>query len=163
MDDKELTSADIQILANRDGVASFFASLGYDTDVRLTQTSAAMGITAETLQRQIKYIEQVAVQADGAEPLHVYLAELASVTVAATQGLARALRNRAGNYLLVLTDDYERLDFVLLERSLPASLSSPMATKQVTVRPRILTVPRRNPTPGAPAVHLHRGGLRRPI
>jgi len=63
----------------------------------------------------------------------------------ATQGLARSLRNRIGNYLLVLTDDYERIDFVLLERSLPVS-SIPMATKQVSVRPRILTVNRRNPT-----------------
>jgi len=37
------------------------------------------------------------------------------------QGLAGALRNRAGNYFLILTDDYERLDFVLLERTLPLS------------------------------------------
>ncbi|HEU0022837.1 MAG TPA: hypothetical protein VFR55_14370 [Dehalococcoidia bacterium] len=145
MDDKQLTTADIQALSNRDGVASFFASLGYATGVRLPQTSAAMGITAEAPQRQIKYIEQIAVQIDGAEPFHVYLAELTSVTVAATQGLARPLRNRAGNYLLVLTDDYERLDFVLLERSLPVSASSPIITRQVTIRPRILTVTRRNP------------------
>ena len=94
MDDKDLKPADIQTLASNDGVASFFATLGYDTDVRLPQTAAAMGITAESLQRQIKNIEQLAVQEDGAEPLYVYLVELISVTVAATQGLVRALRNR---------------------------------------------------------------------
>jgi len=144
--DKDLSASDIQVLSSRDGVVSFFASLGYNTDTRLPQTPAAMGITAESLQRQIKHIERVAVQDDGAEPLDVYLIELASVTVAATQGLARALRNRAGNYLLTLTDDYERLDFVLLERSLPTSPATPMATRHVSVRPRILTVNRRNPS-----------------
>lgn len=146
MDDKDLTPADVQALSARDGVASFFAHLGYRTDARLPQSAAAMGITAESLQRQIRHIERLAVHEDGAEPLDIYLIELTSVTVAATQGLARALRNRAGNYFLVLTDDYQRLDFVLLQRSLPVSPSSPMTTRQVTVRPRILTVDRRNPS-----------------
>ena len=41
------------------------------------------------------------------------------MTITATRGLASALRNRAGNYLLVLTEDYERIDFVLLEKYLP--------------------------------------------
>jgi len=137
----------VQTLSSRDGVAAFFGSLGYDTDTRLPQTAAAMGVTAESLQRQIKHIERIAVQDEGAEPLGVYLVELASVTVVVTQGLARALRNRAGNYLLVLTDDYERLDFVLLERVLPPSPTTAITARQVSVRPRILTVNRRNPTP----------------
>jgi len=143
--DKELTRADIQTLADRDAIVSFFAELGYRTDIRMTQTCAAMGITAESLQRQIKQIEHVATQEGGAEPLHVYLIELSSVTMLATQGLARALRNRVGNYFLVLTDDYERIDFVLLERSLPTASASPLTTKQVVIRPRVLTVDRRNP------------------
>jgi hypothetical protein len=105
-----------------------------------------MGITAESLQRQIVHIERIAVQEEGAQPLNVYLIELTSVSIAATQGLARVLRNRAGNYLLILTDDYERLDFVLLERSLPATSRVAMSIRQVTVRPRILTVNRRNPS-----------------
>ena len=145
-DDKDLSPSDVQTLSSREGVGAFFAGLGYKTDARLPQTAAAMGITAASLQRELKHIERVAVQGDGAEPLDVYLVELTSVTVAATQGLARALRNRAGNYLLVLTDDFERLDFVLLERALPVSPTTPMATRQVSVRPRILTVNRRNPT-----------------
>jgi len=142
-DDKDLTPSDIQVLSNRDALASFFAGLGYNTDARLPQTAAAMGITAESLQRQVTHIERLASQENGAEPLEVYLIELTSVTVAATQGISRALRNRAGNYLLVLTDDYEQLDFVLLERSLPAAAGSTMVTRSVTVRPRVLTVSRR--------------------
>ena len=52
-----------------------------------------MGITAGALSRQIKHIERIAVHDDGAEPLDLYLIELTSVTVAATQALARSLRN----------------------------------------------------------------------
>ena len=142
-DDRNISPADVQTLATRDGVAAFFAALGYGTDTRQPQSVSAMGITAGSLARQIEHIERIAVHDDGAEPLDTYLVELTSVTVAATQGLARALRNRAGNYLLVLTDDYERLDFVLLQRSLPGTPASPMTARQVSVRPRILTVNRR--------------------
>ena len=145
-EDKNISVADVQTLATRDGVAAFFAALGYRTDSRQPQSPAAMGITASSLERQIRHIERVAVHDDGAEPLDVYLIELTSVTVAATHGLARALRNRAGNYLLALTDDYERIDFVLLQRYLRALSNSPMATQQVAVRPRVLTVNRRDPT-----------------
>ena len=150
VNDRDLKPKDVQALAGKDSIASFFAILGYDTEVRLPLTAAALGITAEQLQRHIKSIEQLAVQEDGAEPLYVYLVELTSVTIAATQGLARALKNRVGNYVLVLTDDYERLDFVLLERTLSQSNSSSLSPHQVSVRPRILTVHRRKPS----LVHL---------
>ncbi len=75
--------------------------------------------------------------------------ELQSITVAHTRALARAFRNRAGNYLLVLTSDYERLDFVFLERELPAATRTQqlLSDKQSAIRPRALTVERRNPTP----------------
>ena len=56
------------------------------------QTAAAMGITASSLERQIRHIERVAVHDDGAEPLDVYLIELTSVTVAATHAPSRPLR-----------------------------------------------------------------------
>ena len=145
-DDRNISVADVQTLATRDDVAAFFAALGYRTDSRQPQSVSAMGITAGSLSRQIRHIERIALHDDGAEPLDSYLIELTSVTVAATQALARALRNRAGNYLLVLTDDYEHLDFVLLQRSLPGTPTSPMTARQVSVRPRILTVSRRNPS-----------------
>ena len=115
-DDKNLTASDVQTLASRDAVVAFFATLGYNTDSRQPQSAAAMGVAAESLKRQIEHVERIAVHSDGAEPLDVYLIELKSVTVAATKGLARVLKNLAGNYLLVLTDDYQRLDFALLQR-----------------------------------------------
>ncbi len=142
-DDRDFRAADVQLLASRDAVAAFFATLGYNTDARTPQTAAAMGITAESLQHQIRHIERIADHEHGS--LQVYLVELTSVTVAATQALARALKNRAGNYLLVLTSDYDEIDFVLVERILPTSPGSGIATRQVAVRPRILTVDRRKP------------------
>ena len=145
-DDKNLSKSDVQTLSSRDGVAAFFATLGYHTGSRQPQNTSAMGITATSLIRQIRHIERLAVHDDGAEPLDLYVVELDSVTMAATHALTRALRNRAGNYLLVITDDYERLDFVLLQRTLPSSTKSPMRASQVVIRPRILTVSRRNPS-----------------
>ncbi|NWG76060.1 MAG: hypothetical protein HXY24_15915, partial [Rubrivivax sp.] len=78
--------------------------------------------------------------------LQVYLFELDSVTVAATRALARAFRNRAGNYLLILTSDYDHIDFVLLEKYVPLGPApTAIGQKQVGVRPRPLTVERQKP------------------
>src|SRR6266571_680559 len=111
--DYDLSHADIQLLANRDALAAFFARKGYNTNVRWPQSIAAMGITTESLKANIINIERLASKA---RLFEVYLFELKSVTVAATQGIVRNFRNRPGDYLLVLTDTYERLDFVLVER-----------------------------------------------
>jgi len=148
--DYELSNADVQLLASRDALAAFFARLGYNTNHRLVQNIAAMGITTDSLKSSITHIERL-VSED--KLFEVYLFELKSVTVAATQSIVRTFRNRPGDYLLVLTDNYERLDFVLVERytadsskaSDTPSLTGPQTPKQVGVRPRILTVNRRNP------------------
>jgi hypothetical protein len=142
-EDRDLRPSDLQTLSDRDGVASFFAKLGYRIDARIRQTPEALGISPDALLRQIRQIERIADQENGA--LQVYFVELSSVTQAAVQGLARAFRNRAGNYLLVLTSDFEQLDFVLLERVLPVNPEQGIATRQVGVRPRSITVNRRNP------------------
>ncbi len=66
------------------------------------------------------------------------------MTVADARGLAGAFRNRAGNFLLVLTKDFDRIDFVLVERE-PAKESTTIGTPQPKIRPRILSVERRKP------------------
>jgi hypothetical protein len=108
--DREVRREDVQMLSSRDQVAALFAALGYQTDARLTQSPANLGITPDWLIRQITHLERLA---DQEGLLHVYLVELSSVTLAATRGIASALRNRAGNYLLVLTYDYGRTEFAL--------------------------------------------------
>ena len=141
-DDFEVSPSDIRTLSNRDSVAALFLTLGYNVD-RTLQSTAALGITSESVKRQIQHIERIAVQDDW---LHVYLFEMRSMRVADRQALARTFRNRSGDYLLVLTSDYDTLDFVLLERVQPEGNGTPFARKQVAVRPRVLTVDRHNPS-----------------
>lgn len=141
--DADLSERDVQELSTADAVAAFFARLGYDTNARTIQTPGNLGIGTEGTLAPIKRIELIA---DQEALFQVYLFELKSVTVSHTRGLARAFRNRAGNYLLVLTSDFERLDFVLLERFLPpASPGGTIGERQVGIRPRTLTIDRRNP------------------
>ncbi len=142
--DIELAPHDIQELNHSDALVSFFARLGYNTDARTVQTPGNLGITAEGTLRPIKKIELIA---DQEGLFQVYLFELKSVTVAQTRALARIFRNRAGNYLLVLTSDYEQLDFVLLHKYIPSQNGEgkALAPKQVGIRPRVLTVDRRKP------------------
>ena len=142
--DAELSAHDVQDLSSTEGVAAFFAKLGYNTNNRTTQTAGNLGIIAEGTSRPVKRIHQIA---DQEGLFKVYLFELTSVTVAHTRALARAFRTLSGNYLLVLTSDFDRLDFVLVERYVPVigNGTSNIAQKQASVRPRTLTVDRRNP------------------
>ena len=93
--DKEISRQQIQSLNNAEAIVAFFAYLGYDTNSRIQQTPANLGITSETVQRQIKRIERIA---DQQGLLSVYLIEMTSVTVAGIQGIIRPLRNRAASW-----------------------------------------------------------------
>ena len=141
MIDKEVKTKHVQSLNSRDAVASFFSFLGYDVGERTEQRPENLGVTADSLKRSITHIENVATQD---EHLRVVLVELKSVTVAHTRTLANSLRNLSGDFLLVLTSDYERIDFVLLQRVAPEDAGG-RSQKQVKARPRVLTVERRNP------------------
>lgn len=144
--DVELRPGDLQDLASADAVAAFFARLGYRTEGRVSQKPGHLGITAEGTLRPIRRMELIATQED---LFQVYLFELKSVTVAHTRALTRNFRNRAGLFLLVLTSDYEQIDFVFLERYLPAASTdgsgSTPRQPQVRLRARTLTVERRKP------------------
>jgi hypothetical protein len=144
--DLEIKPREILELSSPDGIAAFFSRLGYHTDSRLEQTAENLGITSEAVAKPIERIELVADE-DGL--LQVYLFELASVTVTHTKNLVRSFRNKTGDYLLVLTSDYERIDFVLVERFIPhtGEKFGGLGQPQIGVRPRILSVDRRNPTP----------------
>jgi type I restriction-modification system DNA methylase subunit len=143
IDQSIIDTKDIQAISNRDGVAGLFLKLGYNVD-RLEQSSAALGITADALIRRIEHIEQIAVQ-DAL--LYIYLFEMKSMRVSDREALARSFRDLAGEFLLVITSDYETIDFVLLEPQLPGqSDDGRMSRKKVNLHPRVLTVRRRNPS-----------------
>jgi hypothetical protein len=142
--DFDLTTAHLQALSSREAIVAFFAQLGYNTEARLKQTSAALGFP-HALAHEVTHVERVADHENG--DLQVYLLEMKHVTVALTQALARALRNRAGNFLLVLTADYERIDFVLMEWVRPEGPAQGIKPASAFLRPRTLTLERRNPSP----------------
>jgi hypothetical protein len=111
-------------------------------------THAALGMGGDEWRHWVHKIWQVATDPDGGD-IRVYLMEVRSVTVQLKQKLAQRFRDRSGEILLVLTGDgYDSFDFVLLERALARSKALGQPAKQV-IRPRSLTVDRRNPDPVA--------------
>jgi hypothetical protein len=142
--DYDLKQSELQQIASADAVVGLFTALGYDTSQRIVQVPAAMGFP-EPLAREVVHMERIATHDDNA--LQVYLVELKHVTVALTQAIARVLKSRAGLFLFALTTrDYEDIDFVLFESLVPEhSKGSKLSSPQVVIRPRILSVDRRNP------------------
>jgi hypothetical protein len=149
--DLELTSQDIQVLHDGDSVAVLLTNLGYDTRARIPQTAANLGIPEPT-QRRIKHIELLA---DHDKFLQVYLFELKNVTVADIKAIGRAFRDKAGNFLFVITADYEYIDFVLLDRIGPSKSPTAISAATPSLVQRRFSVDRRHPTP------IHRRVLRR--
>ena len=141
--DYDLKQSELQQIANADAMVGLFTALGYDTSQRIVQTPEAMGFP-EGLAREVIRMERVASHDDNA--LQVYLVELKHLTVALTQAIARVLKSRAGLFLFALTTrDYEEIDFVLFENIAPEHKGNKLSSPQVVIRPRILSVDRRNP------------------
>ena len=149
--DVELSAQDIQVLRDADSIAAFFSGLGYDTAARIPQTPANLGLS-EPLQKRVKRIELIA---DQDKLFQVYLFELQSVTVADIKAIGRAFRDKAGNFLFVVTDDYEEIEFVLLDRIGKAITPTAISTASPSMTPRRFSVDRRHPTA------VHRRVLRR--
>jgi hypothetical protein len=150
-----LTREDVQSICCPDTLAALFTKLHYATDTRLEQTPTTLDITSERLRAAIKYIERIAYHHDF-EGLAIYLFELRSLTVAIRTELVQNFRKFNEKVLLVLTTEgYERLDFVLLEPYIPtvtysgSSLQTPsmFGNQQAnfSIRPHVLQVTRRNP------------------
>lgn len=142
--DCDLKQSELQQIASADAMAGLFTALGYDTSQRVVQVPDAMGFP-EALAREVVHMERIATHDEHA--LQVYLVELKHVTVALTQAIARVLKSRAGLFLFALTTrDYEDIDFVLFESLVPEhSKGNKLSSPQVVIRPRILSVDRRNP------------------
>ena len=144
--DRQLTKEDIGQLENVEQLIHFFANLGYDVDDAIPLNHAALGMESEDLQQQIRAIHRIGSDPD--EDLIIYFLQLRSVTVALTQTIARRFRERTEDTLLVLTKDFESIDFVLLDKEIAKGKARGKALRQI-IRPRSLTVNRRNPDPVA--------------
>ena len=148
VNDLQLTASDIRQLESADEITRFFARLGYDVDGRINIPDyTALGLGSADLRQQIRKIELI-----GADPedgdITIYLLEVRSVTAKLRNDIARRFRDRPENALLVLTKDYEQLEFVLLERVVSRSQNRGQTLKQ-TIRPIPLTINRLNPEPVA--------------
>ena len=116
VNDVQLNVSDIRQLENADEVAHFFAKLRYDVDQRTNIPDAGvLGMGSEDMRQQIHKIELI-----GKDPvdgdIRIYLFEVRSVTAKLRNDIARRFRERPENGLLILTQAYEQLEFVLLER-----------------------------------------------
>lgn len=140
-EDVALQSSDISNLDSRDAVRDFLGRLGYDVSQARQTFPEAEGMP-QRLQEIVKYLE---LSASDAPFLDVYLIELSSVTVAHIQALATHFKNRAGQVLAILTQDYKRLDFVLFD--LRWADNQAKSTGTVRVLPRRFTFDRQHPSP----------------
>ena len=148
VNDEQLNASDIRQLENADEIAHFFAKLRYDVDQRTNIPDyAVLGMGSEDMRQHIHKIELI-----GKDPvdgdISIYLFEVRSVTAKLRNDIARRFRERPENAILVLTKDYEELEFVLLERLLSRSQSRRIALKQA-IRPIPLMVNRLHPKPVA--------------
>lgn len=145
-DDRNLSPHDIQALDGRDALVRFFATLSYNTDKRQVQTADALGIGQGALRSALKHVERVSAN----DSLQVFVFEVASVTLAHRRAITALLNNRNGDFLFVLTSpEYERLDFVLVERFRSEAAEDAPGASTVRARPLAISVERRKPTPEA--------------
>jgi hypothetical protein len=148
VNDVQLNASDIRQLENADEIAHFFAKLRYDVDRRTNIPDYTMlGMGSDDMRQHIHKIELIAIDPTDGD-ISIYLFEVRSVTAKLRNDIARRFRERPENALLVLTEDYEQLEFVLLERVISKSQSRRAALKQA-IRPIPLTVNRLNPKPVA--------------
>ncbi len=148
VNDEPLNASDIRQLENADEVAHFFAKLRYDVDQRTNIPDySVLGMGSADMRQHIHKIELI-----GRDPIDrdisIYLFEVRSVTAKLRNDIARRFRERPENAILVLTKDYEELEFVLLDRLVSRSQSRRVALKQA-IRPIPLTVNRLHPKPVA--------------
>jgi len=142
--DLPLAEADLRDLGSADALAAFFSRLRWATNSRIVQQPQNLGITADGIRSQINRIERLASQS-GVLPLEVYLFELKSVTKANRLDLTNAFKNKAGNFILVLTSpDYDKLDFIAVDKT-PDEGEGALGVTHNKVRPRVLSLDRRNP------------------
>ena len=148
VNDIQLNASDIRQLENADEIAHFFAKLRYDVDIRRPiPLDATAYANTQDLKLQIGRHELIATDPED-DDIRVYLFEVRSVTAKLRNDLARGfLKTNDAKVLLVLTSDYEDIEFVYLERSDPQKTKRKGLSLKITIRPIPLTVNRLNPSP----------------
>lgn len=137
--DVDLSSTIIAGLSSADGVAAFFTSLGYRTDVRKPLSAEAIGLAGDAA-APIREIELIAEDEDGF--MRVVLVHLKSLTAKSRTDLARVLGRTNVDHLLVLTSDFGTLEFVLLDKR-RRETRGPAGGQRIQVVPLVFAVDRK--------------------
>ena len=111
--DLNLAAKDISRLTSADALAGFLSTLGYDTGRRTPLTPEAIGLAGDAA-AAIRSLEVLAEDAEGF--LRVVFVHLRSLTAKSRNDLARVLGRTNVDHLLILTSDFDTLEFVLLDK-----------------------------------------------
>jgi hypothetical protein len=139
--DLPLAEGDVMGLGSSAGLAAWLARLGYDTRRRQELTAGALGLTGEAAEA-VRAVEVLAEDPD--EFFRVLFVRLRSLSARARHHLVRVLRTRNVDHLLVLTSDFENLEFVLLDKR-TRDRPGPGGARGVQIIPRSVAVHRRAP------------------
>ena len=138
--DLNLTVKDISRITSADTVAAFLSNLGYDTGNRKPLTPEAIGLSGDSA-AAIRYLEVMAEDSEGF--LRVVFGQLRSLTAKSRNDLARVLGRTNVDHLLILTSDFETIEFVLLDKRRRES-RGPVDSQRIQVVPLSIAVARKS-------------------
>ncbi|MCC7387306.1 MAG: Eco57I restriction-modification methylase domain-containing protein [Phycisphaerales bacterium] len=139
--DRDLQVVDITRLTSADALAAFLHNLGYPTNQRATLSPEGIGLPSGG--PTIRQMDLLSEDADGF--LQVIFIQLHSVTAKARADLVRAFgKGSVADRLLILTSDFDTLEFVLIEKE-AGTAASKGKSPTTKLRSRVFVVPRRWP------------------
>jgi hypothetical protein len=138
--DLDLASSEVAGLTSADAIAAFFTSRGYRTGVRQALTAESIGLAGEAA-APVRGIELIAADDDGF--LRVVLVQLKSLTAKSRTDLVRVLGRTNVDHLLVLTSDFDTLEFVLLDKRRRES-RAPAGGQRIQVVPLVFAIDRKS-------------------
>ena len=138
--DLNLTAKDVSRITSPDAVAAFLATLGYETGNRKPLTPEAIGLSGESA-AAIRSLEVMAEDSEGL--LRVVFAQLRSLTAKSRNDLARVLGRTNVDHLLVLTSNFDTVEFVLLDKRRRES-RAPGDSQRIQVVPLSIAVARKS-------------------
>jgi hypothetical protein len=137
--DLNLTAKDISRITSPDALAAFLSSLGYDTVNRKPLTPESIGLSGDSA-AAIRSLEVMAEDSEGF--LRVVFGQLRSLTAKSRNDLARVLGRANVDHLLILTSDFETIEFVLLDKRRRDS-RAPGDSQRIQVVPLSIAVARK--------------------
>ena len=139
--DVDITAQDVAGVASVDALAAFLQRLGYDTAKRTSLTAEAIGISdGDGTFRSLELLSE-----DPEGFLRVIFAQVRSVTAKARNDLVRALGRFSQDHLIILTSDFQLLEFVLIDK-VKRHQHGPIAVAAYKPVPKVYSVQRKAPT-----------------